>query len=97
MAEAKVLTRPGTLRGAACGGQVTRRAPARAAAAFPRRALATTVPQTIKPGDTLPDAELIEKQSEKVRIRDLFKGAPSLPASRHTVQARNAHAHSVHR
>lgn len=92
-----MLTRPGTLRGVVCGGRVTRRAPARAAAAFPRRALATAVPQTIKPGDTLPDAELIEKQSEKVRVRDLFKGAPSLLASPHAVQARNAHAHCAHR
>ena len=87
MAEQKVAMcagRLGVLGARAASTNVVTRArllraapPARAAVRSPARAMSVAAAKTVQVGDKLPEATLIEGQSNEVKLHDLFRGASS--------------------
>lgn len=87
MAEQKVALcagRLGVLGARAASTNVVTRArllrtapPARAAVRSPARAMSVAAAKTVQVGDKLPEATLIEGQSNEVKLHDLFRGASS--------------------
>ena len=79
MAEQKVARLSALGARAASTNVVTRRlpraAPARAAVRSPARAMSVAAAKTVQVGDKLPEATLIEGQSNEVTLRDVFRGA----------------------